>query len=417
MIARGYVTGTRGAFIEAELPGAALGQSIRFDGELCSVAGTIHALDRSSALVTPHGDVAGIRNGAGVSADVHVSRLPLGMCALGRAFDASGSALDGGPPLDGRLASIAHYKTCVEERAPVALPFWTGVKAIDALLTIGRGARIGIFGSPGVGKSSLLETIVRGAYADVVVVGLIGERGREAERWISSLDQRTSIVVAASDRTAAERIRAAEVVLAHARSLSARGLDVLLIFDSLARYAAALREIAVGTGESTGRGGYPPSIFSNLARLVERCGTFQSGSITLVATVLNDGDDRDPVSESVRSLIDGHIQLSPALAHSGRFPAIDVLQSASRTMDSVLERDHIRASGIVRAALALLERAADARGLGIEPADPGTLAAIRAENLLEALLRQGREPVAPDDALRMLFETADRLGKPHGYPI
>lgn len=416
MIARGYVTGTRGALIEAELPGAALGQNIRFDAEFGNVAGAIHALERSRALVAPHGDVAGIRNGAGVSVDLHVNRLPLGMCALGRAFDASGSALDGGPPLHGRLASIAYHKMCVEGRAPVSVPFWTGVKTIDALLTIGRGARTGIFGSPGIGKSSLLETIVRGAHADAVVVALIGERGREAERWISSLDQRTSIVAATSDRTAAERIRAAEVALAHARSLSSRGLDVLVIFDSLARYAAALREIAVGTGESTGRGGYPPSVFAQLARLVERCGTFRSGSITLVATVLNDGDDRDPVSESVRSLIDGHIQLSPALAHSGRFPAIDVLQSASRTMDSILRRDHLRASGIVRTALALLERAADARGLGIEPTDPETLAAIRAENLLEALLRQGRGPVAPDDALRMLFEIADRLGKPHGYP-
>lgn len=301
------------------------------------------------------------------------------------------------------------------QRAPVDRPLWTGVRCIDALLTIGRGARIGIFGAPGAGKSTLLESIVAGAHADAVVVGLVGERGREAQRWLAARDVRTTVICATSDRSAQERVRAAESTLAHAQTLAQRGLHVLVLFDSLARYANALREIASTRGESVGRGGYPPSVFARLAQLVERAGAFRSGSVTLIASVLNDGDDRDPVSESARSLLDGHVQLSPKLAQACRFPAIDVLASASRTMDDVVDAEHRRAARAVRAALARLEACADARSLGLEPADPATRAAIAAEASLEALLRQGREPAEPQHALELLRQTADMLGEPHGH--
>jgi flagellar biosynthesis/type III secretory pathway ATPase len=203
--------------------------------------------------------------------------------------------------------------------------------------------------------------------------------------------------------------------MAHACALAARGLHVLAVLDSLARYANALRELAVARGEGVGRGGYPPSVFARTAQLVERAGAFAGGSVTLIATVLTDGEDRDPVSENARSLLDGHLALSSRLAHAGHFPAIDVLASASRTMDAVTSAEHQRAAGLVRVALARLERCADARSLGIDPADPQTRTAIAAEGALERLLRQGPQPTSTAATLEALHQTADMLEEAHGH--
>lgn len=218
-----------------------------------------------------------------------------------------------------------------------------------------------------------------------------------------------AIVCATSDRSAAERVRAAQVAMAQAAALRARGLHVLAILDSLARYAAALREIALAAGEPAGRGGYPASVFADLARYVEVAGAAGGGSITLVATVLSDGDERDPVSDSARSLLDGHIELSSRLARSGRFPAIDVPASTSRTMESVVSDEHTRAARSVRRAIALLAESADARALGIVPSDPDVARAAAQEQALEFFLRQGKQPAKPAETLSQLFELADRL--------
>jgi len=333
-----------------------------------------------------------------------VTPRALGVALLGSAIDVA----DGFDPVDVDPPRPA-------QRAPVDRPLWTGVRCIDALLTIGRGARIGIFGAPGCGKSTLLETIVRGVRADAVVVALAGERGREARSWLAALDARTSIICATSDRPACERAGAAAIAMAQACALARRGLHVLLLLDSLARVAYALREIGVAAGESVGRGGYPPSVFAKLARLIEGAGAFASGSVTMIATVLADGDDRDPVSEAARSLLDGHIALSSDLAGAARFPAIDVPASASRTMTAVVSAGHDAAAAAVRAALAALAACAQARSLGLEPADSLTRAAIAAEARLESLVRQGRSPVAPAATLEALVQTADMLGEEHGY--
>jgi len=300
-------------------------------------------------------------------------------------------------------------------RRPIDTPCYTGVRAIDSLLTLGRGARIGIFGGPGLGKSTLLETIVHGADTDAIVLALVGERGREAQAWSQRLPTRSTTVCATSDRTPSERVRAAHEAFARARALAARGLDVLLVMDSLARFAFAQRELALACGEPAGRGGYPASVFAEIARLVESAGRFAQGSITLVATVLNDGDDRDPVSEAARSVLDGHIQLSARRAHEGAFPAIDILGSTSRTMADVVSAGHAQAASRVRGALGLLERVRDARSLGMEPVDLATRVAIEAEAALEALLRQGRAPEPPERALAALIQTADKLGEPYEY--
>lgn len=317
--------------------------------------------------------------------------MSLGACALGRAIDATGEPLDRGPQLRGREVFVQLRPPRPNERAAVERPLWTGIRVIDALLTIGCGARVGIFGAPGAGKTTLLESIVDGCTADAVVVALVGERGREAQHWIARLDERTTIVCATSDRPAEERHAAARVAVAHASVLRERGLDVVLVLDSLARVAAALREIAVAAGESTGRGGYPPSVFAELARIVEVGGVLSKGSVTLVATVLSDGDDRDPVSEAARSLLDGHIALSLPLAQAGRFPAVDVLKSTSRTMELVTSDTHLRHAGGLRRTLALLDEVKDARSLGIEPRENAACAAIALEAGLEDFLRQGRD--------------------------
>jgi flagellar biosynthesis/type III secretory pathway ATPase len=179
-------------------------------------------------------------------------RLCLGACAFGRAIDGYGRPLDGGPPPLGRRVGVALCPPRPAERAAVETPLWTGVRVIDGLLTIGRGARVGIFGAPGAGKTTLLESVVDGCSADAVVVALVGERGREAQRWIARRNERTTIICATSDRPAPERVCAAQVAVAHARALRERGLQVLFVLDSLARVAAALREISVKAGESTG---------------------------------------------------------------------------------------------------------------------------------------------------------------------
>lgn len=328
---------------------------------------------------------------------------------LGRAIDADGTVADGGPPVRARGTLPPLRIPAPHERAPIDRPMWTGVRAIDGLLTLGRGARIGIFGAPGAGKSTLLEALVSGARADAIVLALIGERGREAQTWIESIPAHATIACATSDRPARERIAAAELAMRHACALRERGLHVLMIADSLARFASALREAAVRSGEPVGRAGFPPSVFAQLARYTEAAGTAMRGSITLIATVLSDGDDRDPISDAARSLLDGHVALSPALAHAGRFPAIDVPASASRTMSAVAAPEHAEDAALVRRAVAFLTRTEETRTLGIVPSDPFALRALALEDDLERFLRQGKEPSAPGHTLNALRVLADRL--------
>jgi type III secretion protein N (ATPase) len=330
-------------------------------------------------------------------------------CGFGRAFDATGASLDDGPPLV--LAFEDADVPLPLERIALDRPLWTGVRAIDALLTLARGARVGIFGAPGTGKSSLLESIARGAAADALVVALVGERGREAETWIRACDERTIVICATGDRDAEERARACEAAFAHAHALRARGLHVLLLVDSLARYANALREIAVARGEACGRAGFPPSVFARLARTLERAGATSEGSVTAIASVLDDGDERDPVSDAARSMLDGHLTLSPERARAGRFPAIDVLASASRTMAAAATPQHRARAGRVRGALAWLAGTAEARALGIAPGDACARRLLAAEPALEALLIQGPEPESASLTLARLSELADTIGE------
>ena len=409
MIAHGNVLSAHGGLLEVRLPAAAIGEGVHIRGARGEVFGMVTALRGRSALVAAHGAIGGIAAGDPVETDAAALSMPLGTALLGRCIDARGRPLDGHGEVQGRLRAVCRQAPEPGERAAITQPFWSGIRAIDALLTMGRGARVGVFGAPGAGKSTLLHMLMRGAQADAVVVALAGERGREAEEWMRVAPRHAAIVCATSDRSAAERVRAAQIAMAQAAALRSRGLHVLAIVDSLARYAAALREIAVAAGEAVGRGGYPASVFAELARYVEIAGAARGGSITLVATVLSDGDERDPVSDSARSLLDGHIELSASLARSGRYPAIDVPASASRTMEGVVSEEHARAAHAVRKALALLAASADARALGIMPSHPGLAKAAAEEQAVEAFLKQGKHASEPVETLSRLRELADRL--------
>lgn len=352
--ARGRAIRAAGSWVHARMPAcASVGEEVRIASGRRVVAGRIASFDGGVAQIAAFDTLDGIAPNALVETRTEGARERLGSALLGQTIDAA--------------ADVCVPRIQIEPRDRVALcgAFRTSVRAIDEVLAMARGARVGIFGAPGAGKSTLLRSIVRGARADVVVIGSIGERGRESERWVRECDARATVVCASGDCAPARRVRAAELAFAQAHALRERGLHVLLVVDSLARYANALREIAVAAGEPLGRGGFPPSVFTQLARTVEIAGATRAGTITLIATVLDDGDARDPVSDAARSLLDGHIALSPQLAARGHFPAIDVPASASRTADAALDAVGLAHAAHVRAELAWLERTRDARELGM----------------------------------------------------
>jgi FliI/YscN family ATPase len=387
----GHIVRALGETLVAVVPGVRVGDGVRIEkshGD--AVEGEITAVERERVRISPRGPIAGIAVGDRVVSDGIGADIACGAALLGRAIDAAGTPLDGGPPFRrSAFRPVRRSAPAPAERLAIDSIFWTGVRALDGVVPMGRGARIGLFGAPGTGKSSLLESIVAGAHADAVVLALVGERGREAQRWIGRLNARTTIVCATSDRSVLERVRAAELAMNHACVLREQGCDVLLVVDSLARYVAALRERRGGLGEPSGRGGYPPGVWFDLAGYVERAGITRTGSVTLVATVLSDGaDDREPLSEAARSLLDGHVALSLDLARAGRFPAIDVLASTSRTMSDCASPEHARDAARVRGALAYLADSKDAREMGLAAAtDSHALSAVAGEPTIESFLR------------------------------
>ncbi len=391
----GRVLSAANDVVTTTLPRAVVGDgvSIRSHGGN-RIAAVVTGIDADRVRLAAFAPLAGVAVGDPVESDARANVVPLGVQVLGRAIDAAGHAIDGRPDPAGRPANVLPRPIDAAARAPVTQALWTGIRAIDGLLTIGRGARVGIFGAPAAGKSTLIEMLVAGARADAVVIALVGERGREAQRWIARIAPHATIVCAPSDRSATERMRAAHVAIAQGHELRRRGLNVLAIIDSVARFCSAARELAVANGETVGRGGYPPSVFNEMARLLERGGNVGGGSLTVLATVLSDGgDEREPLSDAARSLLDGHIVLSTALARSGHYPAIDVLASASRTMSEVTDEAHRSAAQAVVRGLALLEETRDARELGLARGTPALDRALAARARLDAFLRQ-RDPAA-----------------------
>jgi len=361
--AKGRVRRLLGVTVHASAPHVRLGELCHLVDPTtdCSVMAEVIGLMDDLTVLTPIGELAGLSSVTEVVPTGAVLRIPVGKGLLGRVINALGDRLDGEPwgtdEIDG-LYPVMMPPVAPFARQLIEAPIQLGIRAVDGLLTCARGQRIGIFGEPGVGKSTLLADIVRGTDADVVVLALIGERGREVrefvERQLGAEGRRRAVVVAAtSDRPAMERVKAAHVATTIAESFRDRGAHVLLLMDSITRFARAQREIGLAAGEPATRRGFPPSLFAALPRLLERAGPVANGSITGIYTILIEGDmSLDPVAEEVQAILDGHVILSSELAQRNHFPAIDVLHSRSRLMDTVVPAEQRAAAARIRELMA-----------------------------------------------------------------
>jgi len=374
----GRVARVTGQLVEAHVPDATIGDLLEIlrGGE--QVLAEVVGFRGGVALAMPLGDLRGVVAGAAVRRSKRRADLLVSDALLGRVVDPFGMPIDGGPPLAHSLGRernmlkavrvpVLRGATPVEDRAPIDQRFDTGVRTLDALLTCGRGQRVGIFAGAGVGKTVLIRQIATQSAADLVVLGLIGERGNEVQDLMaSSIGARSIVVAATSDRSPMERVRGAQAATAIAEHYADRGKNVLLVIDSLTRFAMALREIGLAADEPPATKGYPPSVFSTLPRLLERVAPLaHGGSITGFYTVLVEGDDlADPVADSARSLLDGHLVLSRDLAARGHFPAVDVLASASRVANRVTTPEVQMLARRARAMLATRREAEELRSLG-----------------------------------------------------
>jgi len=364
----GRVIRASGTILEAELPSVQVGDLVHVLVEKGSVQAEVVGFRGGAGLLMPYGSIEGVRPGARVRVRGIGAMVGVGPELVGRVIDPFGEPLDGKPkPHTVESLPLERPAPAPHERRPIVEPFETGVRVVDGLLTAGRGQRVGLFAGAGVGKTVLIRQIATQAKADVKVIALIGERGCEVADVMHQFDLEHSVlVVATSDRSPLERARGALAATAIAESFASEGKDVLLVVDSLTRYAMARREVGLAAGELPATKGYPPSVFALLPQLLERVAPLRSGgSITGFYTVLVEGDDlSDPVADSARSLLDGHIVLSRDLAARGHFPAIDVLPSASRVMRQVCDEPALDMANQARALLAQRSEVEDLRRLG-----------------------------------------------------
>jgi len=362
LVVRGRVLQVVGTIIRATALGARIGDLVMLrnpDGQ--EIASEVVGLQRDAAILTPLGDIRGISTLTEVLPTGKPHMAPVGMSLLGRVLDGMGRPMDVAER--GPLKPDAYTPVFAEApdpltRRPIDRPMPLGVRALDGPLTCGEGQRMGIFAAAGGGKSTLLSMLVRGAACDVTVMALIGERGREVREFIErDLGEegmkKSVVIVATSDRSSMERAKAAYVATAIAEWFRDQGLRVLFLMDSVTRFARAQREIGLAAGEPPTRRGFPPSVFALLPQLMERVGNNSRGSITAFYTVLVEGDDMsEPIADETRSILDGHIVLSRALAASHHYPAIDVLASASRVMGAVTTPQHRELAGRMRSLMA-----------------------------------------------------------------
>jgi type III secretion protein N (ATPase) len=360
---KGRVTQVIGTIIKAVVPAVKIGEVciLRQPGEDFEMKAEVVGFLKDAALLTPIGDMYGISATTEVMPTGRAHMVPVGNGLLGRVLDGLGQPMDfaeRGPLEADRFYPVFAEAPDPMKRRIIKDPLPLGVRAIDSLLTCGEGQRMGIFAAAGGGKSTLLGMLVKGAAVDVTVIALIGERGREVREFIEHElgeegRRKAVIVCATSDKSSMERAKAAYVATAIAEYFRDQGKKVLFLMDSVTRFARAQREIGLAAGEPPTRRGYPPSVFATLPKLMERVGMNDKGSITALYTVLVEGDDMtEPIADETRSILDGHIILSRALASANHYPAIDVLASASRVQNNVIGDEHKKAAGRMRELMA-----------------------------------------------------------------
>lgn len=411
----GRVVKMVGLTIEASGPNANLNDVCYITGEdqKQKKAAEVVGFRENRILLMPYDDMTGVGIGSLVENSGTAFRVPVGEQLLGKTLDGLGNPMDG-TELTGSLYYPAEApppdplkRKIIDEVLPL------GVKAVDGLLTVGKGQRIGIFAGSGVGKSTLLGMFARNTKADINVIALIGERGREVREFIErDLGEegikRSVLVVATSDKPALIRKKAAKTATAIAEYFRDQGKDVLLMMDSLTRFSMAQREIGLASGEPPVSRGYPPSVYSEMPKLLERAGNSERGSITGLYTVLVDGDDfNEPITDTARSILDGHIMLSRKLGHKNHYPAIDVLQSISRCMSSIVTDEHKAAAGKLKNVLATYQDAEDLINIGAykSGSNPDIDYAIAKIKEVNAFLQQDvNSKISFDDEIAMLME-------------
>lgn len=396
----GKVTHVTGFLISGYIPEVSVGSICEIfpnSGAPSFLAEVVGFRDRE-VLLMPLSEMRGLGLGSTILVRRTLASVQVGDNLLGRVINGMGEAIDG----KGEMFLTEELPLYVEagnplERPPIRSPLSLGVRAIDSLITLGKGQRIGIMAGSGVGKSVLIGMMARNSQADVNVIAMVGERGREVREFIEhTLGEeglkKSVVVVATSDQSALLRTRAAFVATTIAEYFCQAGKDVLMIMDSVTRFAMAQREIGLNVGEPPATKGYTPSAFALLPKLLERAGTFDNqGSITGLYTVLVEGDDmNDPIGDTVRAIVDGHVVLSRQLAQKGHFPAIDVLQSTSRVMRNVISEEHYRQSHFIREMMAVYKEAEDLINIGAYKtgSNPKIDQAIKMEGAIEHLLRQ-----------------------------
>ncbi len=401
----GVVTGAMGLTLTVEGISAAVGDLVEINPGERPLLAEVVAVGRDRLTCMPLGTLSGVHSGAPVRATGRPLQVPVGEALLGRVLDGLGRPVDGGPPLAAHVSwvDLASETPHALSRTRVEEPLTFGVRALDTLVPCGKGQRLGIFAGSGVGKSSLLAQITRGTDADVRVIGLIGERGREVREFLEENlgaegMARTVVVVATSDEPPLVRLKAAFVATRIAEAFRDQGRDVLLLMDSITRTAMAQREVGLSAGEPPATRGYPPSVFAMLPQLLEKAGTGAVGSITGLYTVLVEGDDHnEPIADTARSILDGHIVLTRKLATVGHFPAIDVLESISRVATAVVPpplmtdaREIRRLMGALRDVKELIEIGAYQAG-----SDPLVDRARALAPQIEAFLQQPMDESTP----------------------
>jgi len=402
----GHITKIIGMTVESCGPMASVGDLVSIKGaggggeKFAEVAG----FRDNRVLLFPFDSIDGVRNGDRVELVGEGFTINVGEHLLGRVVDGIGRPIDNlGPLSGGRAWKVRRDAPDSMSRPRIKEPFLTGVRAIDSALICGKGQRMGIFAGSGVGKSSLLGMICRNSVSELNVIALIGERGKEVVEFLEdSLGEeglaKSVVIVTTSDRPALQRVKGAEVAMSIAEFFRDAGHDVLFVMDSVTRYAMAQREIGLAVGEPPATKGYPPSVFSLLPRLMERAGTNQRGSITAFFTILVEGDDmNDPIADTARGILDGHMVLSRDLAAEGHFPAIDILPSVSRVIGDVATREHVQLARGLRKLIAVYRKAEDMINIGAYKAgsNPEIDMAISKRKSIEDFLIQGLEENNP----------------------